>query len=197
VYAYELGYRVEPIERVSFDAAAYFNHYDNVIIYVPGNQIIVPVPFEIIQPVATQNGGKGNTYGGEVSGQWQPLDNLRITASYSLLKSDFQPGGAVSQNAPKQQAQLRAYFDLTSTVELNGDFSYVDRVKTLNLATPTTVPSYMRLDLGVIWRPVKSLELGIWGQNLLQAHHQEFTSDTPTFPVEIPRSVLAKITFRF
>lgn len=197
--AYELGYRIEPVERLSFDAAAYYDDYDGLVDYVLGPVTFNPTPFpgHPVQTVLSQNGGDGDNYGGEVSAQWQPLDNLRIIASYSLLKAQMSPASAVSVNAPQQQAQLRAYFDIMSSLQINGMISYVDRVTTVNIATPTTVPAYTQLDLGLVWHPIKSVELGIWGQNLLQPHHLEFTSDTPTYPVEIPRSVLAKITVRF
>jgi iron complex outermembrane recepter protein len=53
------------------------------------------------------------------------------------------------------------------------------------------------LDLGVTWRPTKALELGIFGQNLLDGNHPEFTSYKTTVLTEIPRSIMGRITWRF
>lgn len=189
--AYELGYRVQPVKRLSFDTTAFYNGYHDLLIYVPG-AFVFPV-----QQILTENGGRGYAFGGEVSAQWQPLDYWRVVASYSLFKQDLHPSADLSQSAPVEQAQLRTYLDITRSLEINAMASYVDSVTTLNIAQTTVIPSYVRLDVGVIWRPTKSVEMGIWGQNLLQAQHQEFTSDTETYAVNIPRSVLAKITFRF
>jgi hypothetical protein len=49
----------------------------------------------------------------------------------------------------------------------------------------------------VTWRPLKSLEIGIWGQNLADNRHAEFTNYKTTVLTEIPRSVLGKVTWRF
>jgi hypothetical protein len=59
------------------------------------------------------------------------------------------------------------------------------------------IPSYVRADLGLIWSPRKWLEVGIWGENLLQSEHVEFSSQETPALTEIPRSVLAKVTVRF
>ena len=59
------------------------------------------------------------------------------------------------------------------------------------------VSSYVRLDLGVTWRPTKALELGIWGQNLLDNQHPEFYNYKPAMRTEVARSVLGKVTWRF
>jgi hypothetical protein len=60
-----------------------------------------------------------------------------------------------------------------------------------------TIPSYVKLDLGLIWRPIKSLEIGIWGKDLLDNQHAEFPSQETTLITEIPRSVMGRITWRF
>jgi iron complex outermembrane recepter protein len=197
--SYEAGYRVEPLKNLSFDVAGYYNVYHDLIVYVPGTPYFNPnpPPGYIVVPVATQNSGSGDTYGMELSAQWKPRDNWRLVASYSLFEQRLQPSAYLPHNAPEQQVQLQSYLDLTSTVEFNGTVSYVDSVTSLNISQPTPIPSYVRLDLGLVWRPAKSLELGIWGDNLLQSRHQEFASDTTTLLTEVPRSVMAKITFRF
>lgn len=192
--AYELGYRVEPIQRLSFDVSGFYNAYRDLIVYVPG-AFTFPPP---VQQETTQNAGSGDTYGTEVSGEWQPFNKWRLVASYSLFESQLQPGSSFPQNTPQQQAQLRSYLDLTPTLEFNGMVSYVDRVTVQTISpVPVTIPSYVRLDLGLVWRPAKSLELGIWGQNLLQARHEEYLGDTTTLQIAVPRAIMAKITVKF
>ncbi|HEV2454610.1 MAG TPA: TonB-dependent receptor [Verrucomicrobiae bacterium] len=192
--AYELGYRVEPIQRLSFDVTGFYNAYRDLIVYVPG-AFTFPPP---VQQETTQNAGSGDTYGTEVSGEWQPFNKWRLVASYSLFESQLQPGSSFPQNTPQQQAQLRSYLDLTPTLEFNGMVSYVDRVTVQTISpVPVAIPSYVRLDLGLVWRPAKSLELGIWGQNLLQARHEEYLGDTTTLQIAVPRAIMAKITVKF
>jgi iron complex outermembrane recepter protein len=197
--AYELGYRIEPVKQLSLDVAGFYNVYDNLIIYVPGTPYFDPnpPPGHLVAPVMTSNGGSGDTYGVEVSAQWQLLANWRLAASYSWLEQRLQPAAYLPETAPEQQAQLRSYLNLTPNLEFNGMVSFVDRITSVNIATPTTISSYVRLDLGLVWRPVKSLELGVWGQNLLQDQHAEFSSDTTTLITEVPRTIVGKITWRF
>ena len=38
------------------------------------------------------------------------------------------------------------------------------------------IDSYMRLDLGMTWRPNLTTEVGLWGQNLLEPRHEEYFS---------------------
>jgi hypothetical protein len=59
------------------------------------------------------------------------------------------------------------------------------------------IPIYVRLDLGVVWHPTKYLEIGVWGQNLTEERHTEFTSYKTSPITEIPRSVMGRITWRF
>ena len=39
------------------------------------------------------------------------------------------------------------------------------------------IDSYLRLDLGMTWRPNATTELGFWGQNLLESTHEEYHSE--------------------
>jgi outer membrane receptor protein involved in Fe transport len=80
---------------------------------------------------------------------------------------------------------------------LNGAVYFVGRSTAPVSVGVDEIPSYVRADLGLVWRPRKWLELGIWGDNLLQRQHVEFSSEETGALTEIPRSVLAKVTFRF
>jgi hypothetical protein len=59
------------------------------------------------------------------------------------------------------------------------------------------IASFIKLDLGITWHPIKSLEIGIWGKNLLDGGHPEFGSLETSLITEIPRSVMGTITWRF
>jgi hypothetical protein len=53
------------------------------------------------------------------------------------------------------------------------------------------------MDLGFVWHPTPSLEVGVWGQNLLDEGHVEFTNFSTTRRTEVPRSVQLKVTWKF
>ena len=193
--AVELGYRIEPTKRLSFDLAGFYNQYDHLLRFVPGASF-QQGPITIF-PQSIENSGSAQTVGTELSAQWKVLDNWRLAASYSFLHVDLHPNDRAFQGNPEQMFQARSYVDLTQDIEFNSAVYYVDRqVAEAGLAT-ATIPSYVRLDVGLVWRPTKSLELGIWGQNLLQDRHAEFPSLKSSVQTEIPREITGKITFKF
>jgi outer membrane receptor protein involved in Fe transport len=55
----------------------------------------------------------------------------------------------------------------------------------------------VRFDVGASWRPGESLEIGIWGQNLVDDRHVEFSSLFTPLRTEVPRTVLAKLSWSF
>lgn len=196
--AYELGYRIEPAKNLTVDLATFYNVYDDLIVYVPGTPFFDnnPTPHTVV-PINTANAGHGSTYGGELSVQWQPLDRWRLIGSYSLYQHDLKPRSGFTDSAPENQFQIRSYLNLTRTLEFNSFLSYQDRITSTELFVKKSVPAYVRMDLGLVWHPKPWLELGLWGQNLLQDRHQEFPGETSTIRTEVPRSILAKVTCTF
>jgi iron complex outermembrane receptor protein len=193
--AYELGYRIEPTKRLSFDVAGFYNQYHNLLRFVPGDSFVQgPV---VVFPQTIENSGSAETFGTELSAQWKVLDNWRLAASYSWLHANLHPNDRAFQGNPQQQVKLRSYLDLPGHLEFDSALYYMDRqVAEAGLGT-ASIPSYVRLDLGLIWSPSKSLEVGIWGQNLIQDRHAEFPSLKSSVQTEIPREITVKITVKF
>jgi iron complex outermembrane receptor protein len=174
--AYEAGYRVRPCERLSIDASLFYNTYDRLI-YVPS----------IID--AWNNNGFGETYGGEIALNWRVADNWRLKASYSHV--DVQIHGPIApydeNNTPQNQAQLQSYLDITKDLELNAGLYFVDKVSQVR------AEAHVRFDIGVTWRATQNFELAVWGQNLLDSQHAEFSDRK----IEVERGVFVKGTVRF
>ncbi len=199
VDAYELGYRVQPARNLSVDVTGFYNVYDNILGAAIGlaQPETTPVP-HVLVPLNLANNQAGETYGAEVSVQWKPVDRWRLTANYSWLHMEMHPDVSVAKASPQQQFSLRSYLTLPWNLEFNSFASFVDRTETLNLTGTTTVaPAHVRVDAGIVWRPKDSIEIGIWGQNLLDRQHVEIGSQTTIENSEIPRSIVGKITVRF
>jgi iron complex outermembrane receptor protein len=194
--AYELGYRIKPVEQLSFDVATFYNVYDRLITPVQGTPYFQPPTGPVIAPLTFENAQHADTYGTEISGEWRPLDDLKFTASYTYLQEQLTPANDFN-NDPKNQFQIHSYLDLPHQVQLDAGVYYVNQITPLLGATSTTIPSYVRLDLGMTWRPAKSLEIGIFGQNLAQDKHPEFTSYKTTVVTEIPRSIMGRVSWSF
>jgi iron complex outermembrane receptor protein len=198
--AYELGYRIEITRRISLDATAFYNDYDRLIATVPGTPVpVVPGsnPPSSLFPSTDENTGPAQTHGMELSARWNVIDNWHLIASYSWLHLDLDVPSPILEASPEHQVQLRSEVDLPGHLEFNGAVYYVDQIAAPYGLGQTEIPAYVRLDLGLVWHPTKSLEIGLWGQNLLADRHAEFTSYKTSLITEIPRGVLGKITWKF
>ncbi len=196
VEAYELGYRLQPSPRWSVDFAVFYNQYNNLISYTEGAPQfqVAPVPHVFI-PLVGGNEQSAHTFGSEFTVQWRPLDHWRLSASYTWLQARVRPDPGVEGDSPKHQVHLRSYLELSPRWELNAAASYVGALT--NSMTYNHVPAYVRFDLGLVWHPTPAFEIGIWGQNLLDPHHPEFTPLNTSFRGEIPRSIMTRATWRF
>jgi len=197
--AYELGYRIELTKRSSLDVAGFYNDYNHLIVETDTATDLVlnpPTPHVLIS-TTQQNAESARTYGVEVSTHCDVTDNWHLTASYSWVDVHLGFASAFLDDSPSQQAQLRSSLDLPGNLELNGAIYFVDQFDALYGVGQMKIPSYVRLDLGVVWHPVKNLEIGVWGQNLAEDRHTEFTSYKTSLITEIPRSVMGRITWRF
>jgi len=170
--AYELGHRIRLPGSWELDTALFYDDYSTLIgLQTP----LLPWTDE----------GSGETYGAELSASWRSGASWVVEGSYSWL--DVEIEGPVLLQAeetavPQSLAQLRSSWRATSALELHGALYYVDRI------VQPRIDSYERLDLGVTWRPRTGIELGFWGQNLLESEHAE------TSAVAIPRSLYGMIT---
>jgi iron complex outermembrane receptor protein len=198
VFAYELGYRVRPHKRLSLDAAGFVNDFHGLRAWTddPLQFSGTPAP-HVIATTTASDAKSGLSYGAELSMDWAVTDHWRLHASYSWIQFDLDWPGPSPTATPEQQFQLRSHLDLPHNIELIGAAYYVDQVIPDNGIFNVPIDSYIRLDLGVTWRPHKSLELGIWGQNLADSGHPEFTSYRTREVAEVPRSVVGRVTWSY
>jgi iron complex outermembrane receptor protein len=85
--AYEIGYRIEPLSRLTFDIAAYYNVYNRLRVVSIGPNGTEPAlsvtPTNAFQQLVVSNDMHGNSYGAELSTEWSPVTWWRIQAAYS------------------------------------------------------------------------------------------------------------------
>ena len=53
------------------------------------------------------------------------------------------------------------------------DLFYSGETKIPSDYNPITIPSHLRLDLGVVWQPKGDWEIGLFGRDLLESYHVE------------------------
>ena len=198
--AFELGYRAQLGEKVSTSVSTFYNLYNDI-----RSANFSPPPAIGGFPIIFQNNLKGETYGFELTADYQILDWWRLHGGYDLLKENIyvKSGQADINNAhneiadPQQQFSLRSSMDLPKNVELDAGLRWVDTLTLNNGATLGTVPSYFEFDARLAWHATKNLELSIVGQNLLHGRHSEYGFPSSPATEEIVRSIYGKITWQF
>jgi iron complex outermembrane receptor protein len=189
--AFELGYRVEPLDGLTFDLAAYYNRYRDLVTAEPTG--LPPGP-----PGRLSNRMDGETYGFELAAHWRPTNWWHLRAGYTFLKVEFELDGssrdifseAEEDDSPEHQVQLLSYMDLPYDLQLDAAFYYVDEVKGRD------VSSYTRFDFRLGWEPRADLELFVVLQNAFDGKHAEWNTDSAIVATRIPRSIFAGVTFR-
>jgi iron complex outermembrane receptor protein len=198
--AYELGYRIQPSDQLSIDAATFFNVYDDFRSYDAGIPYSVALPAQhIVQPLILNNSMNAKTYGLELSLNYRPKDNWRISAGYTGIKIKMaEDTGHVDpvqatypQDTPRNQFNIRSYLDLPRHFELDTMIYYVGKLPHYR------VPGYTRVDVRLGWRPTPKIEVSLGVRNLLDSHHVEFGRTYTELATEVERKFYAKVTRRF
>jgi len=198
VIAYELGYRAQLSPKLSTSITTFYNEYDDV-------RSVSPTPSGILNlPYVINNNLEGDTYGVELSSNYQALYWWRLQVGYSLLEENIRvkPGEVDLNNAlnetadPKHQVSLRSSMSLPRNMDLDANLRWVDTLYTNSGAVAGKVPSYGELSVRLGWRPTDRLEFSLTGQNLLHDQHPEFGFPT-SGRVEIERSIYGKVQWRF
>lgn len=194
ILAYEIGYRVQPIESLSIDIAAFSNDYDNLETSEEGG------PISNLPTIIEDNKMDGETFGLEVSTNWNVTDSWKIIAGYTFLQMQLHLDQASTNigrdvkmegKSPQNQGYFQSYLDLPYDLEFDTSLNYVDHLSSLD------VPSYLKLNVRVGWRPTESLDISVGVRDLLDDDHLEFRGIRGLVETEIERSVYARLTWRF
>ena len=202
--AYEMGYRIQPHKLLSFDLAAFYNEYEDLrsieLGFSPTQGPRPPPAAAPFVPMYAANQLFGETYGMELTANWEIARWWRIQPSYTYLQMQLHKRSGstdtVSEHdegkSPHNQFTLRSSMDFPHDISLDCTVRYVDSLPALQ------IDSYVQLDVRLAWRPTRNVELSIVGQNLLDDRHPEFSpSFVATQRVEIQRGMYGKVTWRF
>jgi iron complex outermembrane receptor protein len=200
--AYELGYRVQPLEQLKLDLTGFYNVYDDLRTLEP----LLPGP---VSPSIVENKLFGETYGVELSATAQVTRQWRVQGSYTYFDAqlhrehgsrDTSTELIDERSSPHNQFFIRSLLNLPWNIQFDSTLRYVDVLPAANVPVQSTpkVPSYVTLDLRLAWFPRKDVEVAVVGRNLLDDRHPEFA---PTFigtqKTEVERSVYAMVVWRY
>jgi iron complex outermembrane receptor protein len=201
VLAFDWGYRVQVVERLSVDLAAFYNHYRdlNSIDPAPPFLVTAPAPAHYVFPQDFGNQTHGKGYGAELSVGWQVTNLWKLSAGYSYLGLKFRPNPGTPDAVPeldagtnpRHQVQLRSQWNLPRHLEFDQSLFFVSKLASQQ------VPAYTRVDFRFGWHPYETTEISIVGQNLFSGRHLEFPDFEQNTSTQDVRKVFAKITWRF
>lgn len=196
VIAYELGYRAQLGRKVSASVSAFYNDYNDLrSLGLTGGTSL---------PAIFQNNLGGETYGVELSVDYQILDWWRLHGGYDFLKEHIRVksgrvdlfNGLNETADPENQFFLRSSMDLPYRMELDAALRWIDTIHNNNGSVSGSVPGYTEANIRVAWHATKNLEVSIIGQNLLHNRHPESGFPGPT-QEQIVRSVYGKVSWQF
>jgi iron complex outermembrane receptor protein len=197
--AYEAGYRLQPHKNIYLDIAAFVNVYDGLILTEDYGTFLetTPAPTHLTVASIYDNEVKRETHGIEIAPSWQVTDWWKLAGGYTWLQMSLgskqiaqveqqQPG-----DSPRHQWNLRSSMQWPHAVTFDTAIYYVDALPAQGIA------SYTRLDARLGWRVSDSLNVSLTGTNLLHELHAEFAPYGTANPVEIRRTLCAKLTWHF
>jgi len=198
--SFEMGYRFKPEKNFSIDVATFYNRYD--AIKTSENQTNfssnIPLPAHVVRPSVFDNNANGEAYGIEIFSKLKPKDFWELNMGFTWFKmhlhldpTSTDTSTELSEgSSPEYRFHIRSYLDLPKNLEFDSFLYYVDSLSDLN------VDSYIRMDFRLGWKPVDPVELSLSLQNIFDPH-PEFSNQNGIFASEIPRTIQAKLTYRF
>ncbi|HKY92377.1 MAG TPA: TonB-dependent receptor [Nevskiaceae bacterium] len=182
--AVEWGLRAWSAHGLSAELALFYNRYRNL-----RSQESAP-PFGRFD-----NALHGDGIGGELNLTWQPRSTLQVRGFYGYLRLDVDrdDGGTdttsprtIEGGSPRHSAGLSLDWTPTAKWSVNAFARHVDDLPAFD------VPAYTELNLTVLRRVTRELEIGLIGENLLDDRHPEFGASTAT-RLEVQRQVLVQL----
>ena len=158
--AYELGWRLRPSEDLLFELSTYY--YDTQNAVRSATSLTSVNAYEAVDAEA---------YGGELSIDWHASDLWRLRGGYSLARGKVD--GVRVYDFPENTASLSSHFKYSDEVTLIQNLFYSGETKIPSDYNPITIPSHLRLDLGIVLQIKGDWEIGLFGRDLLESYHVE------------------------
>jgi len=207
--SYELGYRVRPTDAFYFDAAAFYNYYDDLINGIPDGDVFLEETGDsrfLVLPITAGNGMNGETYGLELSANWSVKEWWRLTGGFSWLEynaldmgasREARQGFSEGQNA-RHLFSLVSFMDLPNDFELNASVYYADSLPELGAGNDVGVGSKVRFDFSLQYHPGNNWILAIGGRNVFRSDVREFKDTMDGIRAsEVQEMFYSKLSYRF
>ena len=178
--AFEIGWRTRPQDNLLIELSLY--HYDTKDAVFSG------------PPIYSTSNVK--TTGGELTFDYSPSRTWHLQGGYSHSRG--KKDGAVQEDFPESMANLSSHLKVRDDLIFTQSLYYTGDRTIPSAYNPIPIDDYLRLDLGLVWRPDESLEIGLFGRDLLDPDHAEnMYNDLDVEPGKVKRTFLLSITKKF
>ncbi|MGB0167414.1 MAG: TonB-dependent receptor domain-containing protein, partial [Luteibaculum sp.] len=185
VYAYELGYRLKA-GKLSLSVSSFFNHYKNL------RSLDSNPDTTSVFPTLVANSQFSDSWGVEIFGNYQILDNWRIRGGISFFENVIWSANdrvlEVSKEFesvdPKNTIRLQSISNLGKGWQLDATFKHTSHLPEQLISQ--RISEYSNMDVRLA-KKYKSAEVSVVGRNLFRPRTQELSA-------LIPRSVYLRFT---
>jgi len=197
--SYEVGYKSQPIERLSFDLTGYFNEYKHLrnLVVTSGCDVAGSGGSNDDVCINIDNSGHGEAYGAELSANLDLTKKLRLSAAYTFNRTIIEAGGdnVYENRIPRNQLNLKAYYNVSERLQFDNIMYYSDNLS--DVSTGIDANAYIRWDSKLTYDLDDKAKLSLIGQNLTDPQHQEWGASLYSSTREIGRTVLVKLSYSF
>jgi len=156
--SFELGWRSRPNENLLLEISSYYYDTKNAVLASQTS-------------VNAYEAKDAKSYGGELSIDYRVSDLWRIRGGYSIARGEVEDSRVY--DFPENTASLSSHFKYSDEVTLIQNLFYSGETKIPSDYNPITIPSHLRLDLGIVWQIKGDWEIGLFGRDLLESYHVE------------------------
>ncbi len=183
--SYEMGWRNRPNENFLLELSSYYYDSKDAVLAATS-----------LTSVNAYEAKDAKSYGGELSIDWEVSKFWRLRGGYSLARGKVE--GVREFDFPEQTASLRSLFKYSDNLSFTQSLFYADETQIPSDYNPITIPSHLRLDLGLVWRPRQDWEIGLFGRDLLEPYHLEtMYPGVDVEPARVERTFLLTLYKKF
>ena len=183
--AYEMGWRLRPTEDFLFELSTYY--------YDTQNAVRAATSLTSVNAYEAKN---AEAYGGEISFDYMVSDLWRLRGGYSFARGKV--AGVRVYDFPENTASFSSHFKYSDEVTLIQNLFYSGETAIPSDYNPITIPSHLRLDLGVVWQTNSDWEIGLFGRDLLEPDHIEtMYPGVDVEPARVERTFILSLLKKF
>ena len=183
--AYELGWRLRPNANLMFELSSYYYDTENAVRAATS-----------VTSVNAYEAKDAKAFGGELSVDYRASAQWRIRGGYSIARGEVE--GVRVYDFPENTASLSSHFKYSDDITLIQNIFYSGSTQIPSDYNSISIPSHLRLDLGVVWKTNENWEIGIFGRDLLEPYHLEtMYPGVDVEPARVERSFILTLLKKF